>query len=309
VWCTIFLAIVVILGCGRQPDAFKAGSAGTPSELNIARGVTLRSFSNGSNPVSDVHLLEIDLASPGARLSVVADGVGLKAGRVYGDSFTVADLCRKRGAVAGINGGFFGLSDRNRKEFIGLLASKGSIVSSGRLVRPSGHREMRIARSVFGIDKMRTPHIGWAVGERGHAALLTEYLSPVNPTKQRYWNVESAVACGPRLIQAGRIAITDRDERLASPGLLRRTFVGYDSEKGRPRHMVLAIGDAMTFSDVTSCLQGYFKKYHGRSCAEAMALDGGASTQLAYRKADGTIDSVGSWMTVPTAIVVHAAVN
>ncbi len=305
------LALAFQIGCNREPNASRASPTETTAGKPVAPGVMLRSFPQGSelSPPSDVYVLEVDLTVPGARVKVVSDAPTVRAGRVYGKSYTVAEWCRKNGAVAGINGGFFGLSDLDRKEFIGLLAANGAIISSGRLVRPSGHPEMRIARSVLGMDDKGTPHIGWAVGERGRAALLTEYPSPVNPTKQRFWNVDSAVACGPRLISAGKIAISDRDERLASPRPLRRTFVGYDTEKSRPGHMVLATCEAMTFSDAATFLQAYFKKYHGRTCAEAMALDGGASTQLAYRAAGGSIESVGSLVTVPTAILVSVPVN
>lgn len=268
----------------------------------------LRSYSAGAplSPKSDVVVLDVDLAQPGIKIAVAADAPVLDGGRVHGNSYRVSDWCRKTGAAAGINGGFFGKTVGVRKEFIGLLAVDGSIASTGRLVRPSGKRAVRIARSVLGFDKRGTPHIGWAVGERGRAGLLTEYLSPVDPTEQRYWNVDSAVACGPRLIAAGKVHITDRDERLASPPPLRRTFVGYDQENGKPRHLLLAAGMNMTFQDAADFLQAEFKAIHNSECREAMALDGGASTQLAYRSGDSYIDTVVTRVTVPSAVLVFS---
>jgi exopolysaccharide biosynthesis protein len=135
---------------------------------------------------------------------------------------------------------------------------------------------------------------------------LTEYSTPLNPTRQQYWEVTSAVACGPRLIQGGKIKVSDRDERLAHAAAVARTFVGYSVENGKPRRLVLGVGMAMTFGEAAGFLDRYFRKYHGTGCAEAMCLDGGASSQLVYQEGSSYVEARQTLVTVPTAVVVEA---
>jgi hypothetical protein len=253
--------------------------------------------------VSGAAVLDLDLAA-GLRAHVAAANVKLTDGRVFGDARTVREWCQSTGALAGVNGGFFGLTQRERKEVIGLLAIDGAVASAGRMVRSPTNRSRRFVRSVLGFDSEGMPHIGWAVGQRGRAGILTEYLTPLNPTRQRFWTVDSAVACGPRLIQNGRIAVTDRQERLVNPPPLRRTFAGYNVMSGKPRFLVLGIAESMTFQNVAGFLDRYFRKYHETPCAEAMCLDGGASSQLAYR-AKGALEDISETdVTVPSAVLV-----
>ncbi len=75
-------------------------------------------------------------------------------------------------------------------------------------------------------------------------------------------------------------------------------------ENGKPRHLVLGIGTAMTFPDAAAFSPRYFKAAHGSACAEAMCLDGGSSTHMAYRVPTGYADARPALTTVPTAILV-----
>jgi hypothetical protein len=297
--------LLILAGCSRAPQKPKTAGPAAVNEREVAPGVMYRHFpAEGANyGAPDAFVLDVDLRAPGVSVRVASDNPAPNRGPVYADSYTVSDWCARCGAVAGINGGFFGQTDGARKEVVGLLATDGILRASGRVVRRGGRR---IVRCVLGFDAKGTPRIGWAVGERGRVARLTDYAAPLNPAKRRSWNVSSAVACGPRLIRAGRKNITDREERLVSPPPLRRTFVGYSVENGRPRHLVLAVGLAMTFSDAADFLQQYFRQYHQQECAEAMALDGGASSQLVYRTANGYADAAPTFVAVPTAILVTA---
>jgi exopolysaccharide biosynthesis protein len=118
--------------------------------------------------------------------------------------------------------------------------------------------------------------------------------------------VDSGLSGGPRLIADGRIAVSDRGERLASSGLLPRTFVAYATQAGHPRYLVLGVATAMAFQDAAEFLEGYFHRFHGLPCAEAMSLDGGPSSQLTYR-ANGVLhEAQASDVTVPTSLLVFA---
>jgi hypothetical protein len=302
-----FLLLVLLAGCaGRSPL-----SSGVPraSTSLVADGVAYVEVPAGDalSPGSDAHVLEVDLRR--AAVEVVAEPAEAVKGRLYGECYTVLEWCRRRGALGGVNGGFFGATDGSRKEVIGLLATGGEVRGSGRLVRSPSNPDRRFVRCVFGVDPEGAPRIGWAVGQRGRGALLTEYDTPLNPVSQSYWTAASAVACGPRLIKGGRPLVTDRDERLVSPPALRRTFIGYDVVDGKPRHVALGIGLSMTFQDAAAFLQRYFRQKHGTACAEAMCLDGGSSTQMAYRIPTGYEAVRPTGVTVPTAILILPRVN
>ena len=126
----------------------------------------------------------------------------------------------------------------------------------------------------------------------------------INHRRPTPWPVVSAVGCGPTLIQRGCFVVTDRLERLASPGALPRTFVAYDAPRGRPTHFVLGIASSMTFQDLAAFLQTYFPHYDGTRVEAAMCLDGGASTQLSYRSGSMTQSPRFTGVTVPDAVVI-----
>ncbi len=296
------IALLTIVGCNR-PQSDPATERST--EIQVAKGVIVRSIPiDGLAGESAAALIDIDLSTANIRTQVVAQNVKVEKGRVFADARTVKDWCQAKNALAGINGGFFGVTRQDRKEVIGLLAREETIVSSGKVVRSPRNPNRRFVRCVLGFDKEGAPHIGWAVGQRGRAAMLTEYLEPLNPVRQRFWTVDSAVACGPRLIWNGRIAVTDKEERLVSPPPFRRTFAAYSLQSGKPRHLVLGIAESMTFQDVGAFLERYFRRYHNTPCAEAMCLDGGASSQLSYRTQQGLTDIRPVNITVPTAILI-----
>jgi hypothetical protein len=275
-----------------------------PTAQPLAQGVVLRHWDAAG---SAVWLLDIDLKTPGLRLEVAAEDEAVQEGRVFADSHTVREWCRKKNALGGINGGFFGKTMQERKEVLGLLATEGIVRSSGRLTHSPGNPQRRFVHSVIGFGENAgtpgLPRIGWAVAERGHGALLTAYNQPLNPTAQDYWQVRSAVACGPRLISEGSVHVTDREERLVHPPAVPRTFVAYSRENGTPRHLVLGIGLSLTFRETADLLQNYFRETHQTACAEAMCLDGGSSSQLTYRTAAGWQDARATAITVPTAIL------
>lgn len=298
----IFLCFV---GCSHTPLS-RTTPPQRPADYLVTSGLVYREFPTGDalSPVSDAAVLDLDLQKSDLKLRIAVEKDEAVNGRTYAASNTVREWCRQAEALGGVNGGFFGTTDGTRKETIGLLATEGVIRSSGRLVRSPEHPERQFARCVFGLDGEGTPHIGWAVGQRGRGALLTEYSTPLNPISACFWKADAAVACGPRLVEAGRVNVTDRQERLVSPPPLRRTFVAYSLEKGKPRHLVLGIANAMTFENVASFLQSYFRAYHGTACAEAMCLDGGSSTQLAYRTPTGYSNAIAGRVTVPTALLI-----
>lgn len=265
-------------------------------------GVVYRQFPDGGSIVS---LLDVDLRTPGIRVEIAAEPVGKRAGNLIGKARVVAEWLSTRSALAGINGGFFGKEyPDGEKEVVGLLVQGGKVVGPA----PPGwsdRTQTHFARSGFGLRDDGAPAIEWATTRRGLSWPRQHDEPRVDVAKSESWPVRAAVGCGPRLIHAGEAVITDRDERLVSSGALRRTFVGYSEENGEPRYLVLATATALTFDGCARVLEEYFERQHHARCREAMALDGGSSTQLAYRADGRIVEPQPGLVTVPSAILIR----
>jgi hypothetical protein len=291
---------------------------------------------------SRVSILDVDLTCPGVRIEVAAaDATQRYSGCADGTARTVADWCRATGAIGGVNGGFFGRDlGRGRKEIVGLLKLDGDLYARApryRIKRSSvlgvrysdrsdgsdrSERRTPNPPSLRGVPERRTPYyahsalgirpngrpvIDWVVSDPRRPSRLLAFEQPDTLRAGLPWDIQSGLSGGPRLIARGRIAVTDHQERLASSGLLPRTFVGYSAAAGTPRHLVLGVATAMTFQDAARFLDRYFRRFHNVPCAEAMCLDGGPSSQLAYR-ADGVLyEAQSSDTTVPTCLLIHSS--
>lgn len=267
------------------------------------RGVTYRRETFRLSPVD---LLDVDLDQPGVRVAVHGQRVVPGGGAWHvGDAFTLPVWCRLTGAVGGINGGFFGREvEPGRKEVIGLLQVEGRVVAPPAPYRSRTDRRVRYTHSVLGVDARGEPRIDWVAGARDAGRLLW-FERPERLENGRPWRCRSAVAGGPRLIHRGRIAVAARAERLASPGARPRSFVGYAVSRAGRRHLVMATAGSFTYHDAAAFLATYFRREHGVACEEAMCLDGGASSQLAYRHGGRYRTPVPGGVSVPTCVLVH----
>ncbi|WP_427167837.1 phosphodiester glycosidase family protein [Streptomyces sp. C1-1] len=100
------LSFVTVLGALAGAALVGAAPAGAvPTATAIARGVTYRQFDvQGSKGPAHAHLLTVDLRSPRVRLGLLYPGaVAARA--------TVSRLADTQGAVAGVNGDFFNISE------------------------------------------------------------------------------------------------------------------------------------------------------------------------------------------------------
>ena len=265
----------------------------------LAPGVVHRAI-----PTEDgagVDIVDVKMAHANAYPAIVTGPV--QHGR--GPALTPQDWLTKTHALAAVNGGYFGQDDGNgNEEFVGLLVRRGRVVHPASPLMGQGSPTLkpgRYVRSAFGITQDGLPVIAWASATSRPLAYAAPLLGHRRPTP---WPVVSAVGCGPTLIQRGRFVVTDRLERLASPGALPRTFVAYDGPRGRPAHFVLGIASAMTYQDLAAFLQSYFPRYDGTRAEAAMCLDGGASTQLTYRTHNTVQSPRFTGVTVPDAVVI-----
>lgn len=275
---------------------------GVNRAVSVAPGVVVRTANRG---LATVRVIDVDLAKPGVRVGIAAEEIAVREKRITGRARTVPDWLRRTGAVAGVNGGFFGATvGEEFKEIVGLLKLDGRVRSAAPVLR-SRSTGKRYARSAFGVASSGTPRIDWVTSRPGSPQLLRLHTTAEFTQPGPAWAVREAVACGPRLIRAGRIEVADRAERLVSRGALPRTFLGYAERDGKPRHLVLCATEGMEFADCARFLADYFRRYHKLPCREAMALDGGGSTQAAWREGGAVRSGPGTSVTVPTAVLVY----
>ena len=270
----------------------------------LAPGVTHRAI-----PVGDggVDVIEVDLSRTQARLAVQTEGITRAGGVVVGQARTPQEWLTKTHALAAVNGGYFGPYEdaAGRKDFVGLLVQKGRVRHAAPPLHGAGSAAIQrgqYVRSAFGLMQDGTPSIVWAATAPGSPQSLHTYDAPMGQ-RGEVWPVWDAVGCGPTLISAGQVNVTQSSERLASPGARPRTFVAYDGPPGHPKHLIFGIASGMTFPALAAFLHDYFPRYTRSAAQAAMCLDGGASTQLSYR-VDGQVQSpMETGVTVPDALV------
>ncbi len=315
VWLAGVLALGAAFGVWQWTTRHTQRGSG---QTTVAQGVLYRYIPEGDILVqgtrSDALILDVDLRTPGLRVEAAAEHAARQPnGAVFADAHTVREWCQQTHAIGGINGGFFGKTQGETKEVMGLLLTGGQVLSPGRKVRSPSNPSNQFVRCALGFTASGTPRIGWLTSDRDNG--VHSVNRPLNPTSNQLWNLRSAVSCGPRLIADGQLMVTDHEERLVSPRALPRTFVAYDMEgKGRarrPRHLLLGIAMEMTFADVAAFTQRYFRTMHHTECADALCLDGGSSSQLVYRdpahaaNPDAYIETRPSFVTLPTALLIR----
>ena len=286
------VSVLVLSGCGKPAS----------DSVEVAPGVTFH-----RDAKQGVQLLDIDLTVAQLRPVVVAAHVENRHGNFVGDAKTVREWASERGAIGGINGGFFGDTyDQvgRRKQIVQLAVVDGKVIAPGSsLISGSSSTGERYTRSAVGFMANGTPEMVWGSGTAKTGPRRRS--GPNSPEAPQPWRVEQAVACGPRLFTGGIRRLTHREERLNSPGKLARAFIAFDHENGVPRHLILGRADAMEFSHVADFLATYFPDTHGTTPREAMCLDGGPSAQIVYRDpTSGTLaDAEPTGVQVPTAIL------
>jgi hypothetical protein len=282
---------------GCIPDAARRAAS---SDIAVTPGVTFRRDARAG-----VQILDVDLARAPVRPMVVASNVRRRRNNFVGDCRTVREWAERTGAVGGMNAGFFGdtYDDRGRrKQIVGLAVVENNVVAPGGSVVSTQRAGERFLRAAVGFRPSGTPDIAWASATL--AGDVRRYANVLNPGAGQAWPVRSAVACGPRLFVRGARRITDREERLISPGRVPRAFVAYDlGTDKRPRHLILGRADAMDFAQVADWLESYFARTHNTRPHDALCMDGGASAQLVYRHEGRLHDAEPTGVLVPTAIL------
>lgn len=297
-----YTALATVLFLVATTSCLK-GSERRDEKLTVCPGVK---FLRSAQPGDGFQTITVNLSLSSVRPVVAAEHVTREKNNFVGDAFTVREWCEKKGAMGGVNGGYFGATyDEigNRKQIVQLAVVNGKVVAPGSDTRSSRTPSERYLRSAIGFYEDGTPEITWATGTVRN--VIRSYGSPVNPTQRRTWkNIRHAVACGPRLYSRGVRRITDKEERLVSPGNLIRAFVAYDTNaSGKPLHFVMGRADSASYAEVADFLERFFREQFQTKPREAMCLDGGSSGQLVYKSGGTLVDAEPTGVRVPTAIL------
>ncbi|MER8008205.1 phosphodiester glycosidase family protein [Streptomyces sp. NPDC094149] len=149
------LSFVTVLGALAGAALVGAAPAGAvPTATAIARGVTYRQFEvQGSKGPAHAHLLTVDLRDPHVRLGLLYPGaVAARA--------TVSRLADAQGAVAGVNGDFFNISETQHPGVEATGSTDGPAIAAEHVLKaavPDGQRfgpalpPGTSTRDVFGV--------------------------------------------------------------------------------------------------------------------------------------------------------------
>ena len=297
-----FLFLTCLAALAAPPVLLPPLPADSKVGAAISGGVAVRRLTFG---YSAVRVIDVDLSAPGVRIEVVAEEVAVRSGKITGRARSLPDWLRKTGAVAGVNGGFFGATVAGEyKQVLGLLKRADRVRVAAPVYR-SRSAGRRFAHAALGFAPSGEPRIGWVTSLDGFPGDLRSHPRPELTGEGTGWPVRQAVGCGPRLIRAGQVHVTDREEHLASPGALSRTFVGYGRTRSGESRLVLCAADSLEYRECARFLTDYFHKSHGLPCAEAMSLDGGGSTQAAWRQNGRIMADPDPGTAVPVALLVH----
>lgn len=252
---------------GAAPaDAVQRGSV-------LARGVTYRQYDlRGAKGTVRVHLLSVDLTAPSVRTDLLYPGaVAARA--------TVSRMADAQGAVAGVNGDFFNISEAQHPGVEATGAAVGPAVAAGRVLKsavPDGQRfgpampPGVTTEEVFGVGEDRRARLdrlrlsGWVGTPSGRLPLggLNQYALPVDSigAYTAAWGGASRVraTCGTDSDRAAGCAsdtyevtvrrgrVVARAERPGGGAVAAGTTVLVGREEGARRLRKLAEGDRVS---------------------------------------------------------------
>lgn len=215
-------AVLVLLCAGLAP----AGAQSIAYGARSAAGVT-------------AHVITVNMADPNVKVStVVAEGFP-------GTDEAFTSMVKHSGAVAAINGTFFGM---------GTWIPIGDIVADGLLLHKG---RMGTAMAITPRNKVLFGRVTW-----GRSADWTGY--------------ETVLACGPTLVKQGRVDLRVSEEGFRDPhvlGAANRSAVGLTESN---RLLLVCVPRGVTLAKLAEMMKAL-------GCVEAMNLDGGASMAMYYR--------------------------
>ncbi|MFI6335190.1 phosphodiester glycosidase family protein [Streptomyces sp. NPDC050535] len=132
--------LTVVAACGALAGTVLVGAApasGATNGVRIAAGVRYTEMDiPAASGVAHAHVLTVDLRDPKVRVDLLYPGA-------VASRAPVSQLAAARGAVAGVNGDFFNITEEQHPGVVATGASVGPAIASGRTLKaavPNGQR-------------------------------------------------------------------------------------------------------------------------------------------------------------------------
>ncbi|MGE5313896.1 MAG: phosphodiester glycosidase family protein [Acidobacteriota bacterium] len=271
-----------------------------PSGIKVFKG-------ERTAPALAAYYIDVDLNNPKLMLLPYLSTAS-------GGKETIVPFVARTGAIAGVNGGFFGGSASYSTVIVpeGVLAQNVPSVTRTGGVFP-------MMRSMYSIDKNKKQSVNWiyhfgsAAGDVYSFAQPMPYVNndptprpaPVKTQGTPMNGILAGIGGGPTLVKAGQPRVTFNEEVLWGSGVATdinspadpRTAVGSTAAN----HAILLAADGRGAS-LGLTLAELAQVMIDLGCTEAMNLDGGGSTQMAV---GGTlVNTPSESRAVPTMLAV-----
>jgi len=221
---------------------------------------------------------EIDLSSPNIDVEVV---YGVDSNYKEKPS----EFSNRLNACLVVNGGYF-LMDAFPAKPVGLLKTKDTLFSAPLNSVLKNGKRFFMARGSIGFDN-NLADIGWIAGRND---TLYSFPSPHDnhphkpPERLKFdnatpWNVQSAIAGGPVLVQNNEVFITVDEEVFFNskiPGIHPRTAIGITKDN----KLIILVVDGRQVSSRGVYLEELAQIMVNLNCVEALNLDGGGSSAM-----------------------------
>jgi hypothetical protein len=226
---------------------------------------------------------------------------------------SIVPFAQSVGAIAAINGGFFGGSAS-----YSAVVYPDSVVQKniGGVTRPAGAYTM--TRSLFSMNIMRKYAVDW-IYHFGNATKdiyrfsaptpntqTTPAPAPVSSNGKSYDSILVGIGGAPTLVKNGQVHVTYDEEVMFGSGVGLdngdpRTAVGYTADD----HVIMLVADGRGTS-VGVSLPELAQIMIDLGCVEAMNLDGGGSTQMGAKTSGGyaIVNTPSETRSIPSILAV-----
>lgn len=294
----IFLILCLVLSPLRSQIVWNDVSSqySLPAGVKIFRG-------EKSSPVVHLQYIEVDNSRKDIALRPY-----------YSSSFLSAvPFAQKIGAVALVNGGYFGPGvSYSAVVYPDSLVAK----NIGGVTRTAGAYTM--TRSLFSLNLTRKPAIDWIYHFGNTPRDIYRYAAPTPNTQttpaaapniadgKKYDSILVGIGGAPRLVKQSQIHITYDEEVMFGSGVGRdnadpRTAVGFTANN---RIILMTVDGRGTSAGLS--LPELAQVMIDLGCVEAMNLDGGGSTQMAAKTSGGyaLVNTPSETRSIPSVLAV-----
>ncbi|MEO7264035.1 MAG: phosphodiester glycosidase family protein [Ferruginibacter sp.] len=163
-------------------------------------------------------------------------------------------------------------------------------------------------RGVLGIDKKRNADIAWIIADSVNKfpKAYQHYPSAdtvINPDK---WKMKTAIGGGPVILQNGKIAITNNQEKMFAGKAINdkhpRTCIGYTANN----KLIIMVIEGRSESASGATLAQEAKLLQELGCIEGLNLDGGGSSCLLVNgKPTIAVSDKTGQRPVPAVFIIH----